>query len=89
MAKLTISVDDQVLKRARIKALEEGTSVNALLREYLERYTGTSRTQAALAGFAELAELSTASSGPTGRTWTRDDVHELSDGAVRIAKPRA
>ena len=78
MANLTITVDDVLLKRARIKALEEGTSVNALLREYLEGYAGTQRTLAALAGFAELAESSEASSGAEGRTWTRGDLHERS-----------
>jgi plasmid stability protein len=80
MANLTISVDDVLLKRARIKALEDGTSVNALLREYLEAYTGTQRTQRALAGFAELAERSEASSGATGRTWTRDELHDRPTG---------
>ena len=76
MANLTISVDDVLLKRARIKALEDGTSVNALLREYLEAYTGTQQTQRALAGFAELAERTEASSGAAGRTWTRDELHD-------------
>lgn len=37
---LTITVDEQTLKRARMRALEEDTSVNALLREYLEGYAG-------------------------------------------------
>ena len=37
---LTITVDDQVLKRARLRALQEGTSVNAVLRECLEAYAG-------------------------------------------------
>jgi len=45
MANLTISVNDEVLKQARIKALEQGTSVNALLREYLEAYAGVMRRQ--------------------------------------------
>lgn len=39
MANLTISIDDEVLKRARLRALREGTSVDALLRDYLERFT--------------------------------------------------
>ncbi len=30
MANLTITVDEQTLKKARMRALEEGTSVNAL-----------------------------------------------------------
>jgi predicted HicB family RNase H-like nuclease len=33
---LTITVDDEVLRRARIRALQQGTSVNVLLREFLE-----------------------------------------------------
>lgn len=81
MANLTITVDDVLLKRARIKALEEGTSVNALLREYLEGYAGTQRTMVALAGFADLAEQSKAGSGIEGRTWSRDDLHDRSSAS--------
>lgn len=43
MANLTITVDEQTLKRARMRALEEDTSVNAVLREYLEEYSGRRR----------------------------------------------
>ncbi len=38
MANLTIVVDEGTLKKARMRALEEGTSVNAVLRERLEEY---------------------------------------------------
>ncbi|TDJ07174.1 MAG: MerR family transcriptional regulator, partial [Deltaproteobacteria bacterium] len=41
MANLTISIDEEVLKLARIKALKQGTSVNAVLRDYLESYSGS------------------------------------------------
>ena len=41
MANLTISVNDEVLKRARIRALEENRSVNAILNQYLEHYAQT------------------------------------------------
>jgi hypothetical protein len=34
MTNLTITVDEGTLKRARMRALEEDTSVNAVLREY-------------------------------------------------------
>ena len=40
MAILTLSIDDEVLRRARIRALELDTSVNAVLREFLEAYAG-------------------------------------------------
>jgi predicted HicB family RNase H-like nuclease len=40
MANLTITVDEDVLKKARLRALQQGVSVNALLRDYLARYAG-------------------------------------------------
>ncbi len=43
MANLTITVDDETVKRARMRALEEGTSVNAVVREFLEGYSGVRR----------------------------------------------
>lgn len=38
MINLTISVDNDVLKQARIRALQENTSVNAVLGRYIEKY---------------------------------------------------
>lgn len=40
MTNLTVKVDEETLKRARIRALEQGTSVNALIRAFTEDYTG-------------------------------------------------
>ncbi len=37
---LTTAVDGEALKRARVKALEESASANAMLRERLEEYAG-------------------------------------------------
>jgi len=79
MANLTITIDDRLLKQARMRALEDGTSVNAVLRTYLERYAGVGDGGEALSGFARLARQSTASSGPRGRAWTRDELHERTD----------
>ena len=76
MANLTITIDERLLRRARMRALEDGTSVNAVLRAYLERYAGAGDAAEALGGFAGLARASTASSGPGGRSWTRDDLHD-------------
>lgn len=76
MANLTIVVDDRLLKRARMRALEDGTSVNAVLRDYLAAYVGETGAREALAQYATLAEAAVASSGPDGRTWTREDAHE-------------
>jgi hypothetical protein len=79
LANLTITVDDRLLKQARMRALEDGTSVNALLRTYLERYAGVGKAGEALGEFAQLALRSTATSGPGGRTWARDDLHDRAD----------
>ena len=35
MKNITVTVDDDVYRRSRIKAAEEGTSVSALVRSYL------------------------------------------------------
>ena len=72
---LTITVDDEVLRRARIRALTQGTSVNAVLRDFLESYAGSDVEAGARARLAALARESGASSGPGGRSWTRDDVY--------------
>ena len=73
MANLTLAVEDAVLKRARQRALEEGTSVNAQVRAFLARYAGAGT---GFAGFLTLTEGLGASSGPEGRSWRRADLHE-------------
>lgn len=75
MANLTLTVDDDVLRRARIRALEQGTSVNAIVREQLIRFAEAD-AGAALGSFLAFAAESEASSGPAGRDWTRDELHE-------------
>ena len=72
---LTITVDDEVLRRARIRALSQGTSVNSVLREFLESYAGSEVEAAARTRLAKLSRGSTVSSGPDGRTWTREDLY--------------
>lgn len=76
MANLTLTIDDEVLRRARIRALEEGTSVNALVRVYLARFAGADDEASALDELRAMAAGSVASSGADGRTWTRDALHE-------------
>lgn len=38
MSNLTISVDEELIRKARVRAIQEGTSVSAKLREYLQHY---------------------------------------------------
>lgn len=80
MANLTLSIDDDLLKKARMRALEQDTSVNALVRTYLQKLVGGSSarsgTQKNMAEFLAWAETVHAGSGPGGRTWTRDELYE-------------
>ena len=72
---LTISVDSHVLKRARIRAVEEDTSVNAVLRDCLEAYAGgRGRNHEAIRRLLLLAEAN--ESGRGSARWTRDELHE-------------
>lgn len=75
MANLTLTIDERLLRAARIRALEQGTSVNALVRDYLEHFAGETRANEAIAGFLDRSTRSAASSGREGRTWTRDELH--------------
>ncbi|MEZ5577127.1 MAG: hypothetical protein R3F44_16460 [Candidatus Competibacteraceae bacterium] len=75
MANLTISVNDEVLKRARIRALEENSSVNTVLGQYLEEYARIDevrrRRWEALLALAEQCQC-----GREGKIWNRDELHE-------------
>lgn len=76
MANLTLSIDDDLLKRARRVALERDTSVNAAVREFLEEFAGPDERDAAMASFLAKAAASRAGSGPEGRTWTRAELYD-------------
>lgn len=74
MANLTISLDDKVLKKARLRAMGQGTSVNALLRDYLNQYAGDrAAEQQALENLLRLSARSSARRGK--KRWTRDELH--------------
>jgi hypothetical protein len=75
MTNLMITVDEQTLKRAR--ALQEDTSVNAVLRERLEEYAGNRQEQIeATQRVIEASRASRSGSGPGGRKWEREDAYE-------------
>ncbi|WP_375480644.1 hypothetical protein [uncultured Jatrophihabitans sp.] len=70
-------IDDDLLRRARLKAIQQGTSVNAVVREHLRDYVSTEESaRAAVEALFALADEAGAGSGTVGRTWTRDDLYE-------------
>ena len=72
---LTISIDDDILEHARIRAIRERTSVNAVVREYLHAYAGVDRQRAeACDSLLALSQASGSRRGGAG--WTRSELHE-------------
>lgn len=85
VSNLTLSLDADTLRRARIRALEQGTSVNAVVREFLAAYAGDAETEARQTVLA-LARASRAGSDASNgsRSWARPDAYE-----VRTRWPRS
>lgn len=81
MSNLTISVDDHLIKQARIRAIEQGTSVSAKVREFLASYVqGAQVAQAPspqlAAGQAFIAAARSSSANTGGAAWCRDDAYD-------------
>jgi len=70
---VTLSIDDEVIRRARRRAEAMGTSVNQLIRDYLENFSGKSD---AAADAAEFERLSRAAQGDSrGWKFDREELH--------------
>ena len=71
---VTLSVDEKVLARARAFAHERGTSVNQLIREYLERLTGAGGPGDVV---VELERLWSEHEGRSGGwKWNREELYD-------------
>ena len=71
---LTLSVDDDIVQGARRHAEAMGTSVNQLVREYLEQLAGKPDRAALVAEFRELTR--TAKGNSRGWKFNREEIHE-------------
>jgi len=75
MKNITLAVDEEVLATVRGYAARHNTTVNALVRDYLERIA-RQQDEAAQAR-QRLVELSRESNGRLGgRQWNRDEIYE-------------
>jgi len=71
---ITLSIDDEVVQEARRRADALGTSVNQLVREYLEQLAGKADPGA---DAKEFEKLSRASRGDSrGWKFNREELHE-------------
>lgn len=72
---LTLSIDDRVLAEARRIAADRGTSLNQLVRDYLNELTRNDDVETIIRELdAMWSEGTYRSEGP----WTRDEAHERS-----------
>ena len=75
VANVTLALDDALLRQARIKAVHENTSVNAVIREFLAQWVRRDDERAAVVERVRAAlDASEYRSG--GVTWSRDDLHQ-------------
>jgi len=86
MSNLTISLDDALIRKARVRAIHEGTSVSARIREFLAAYAGEdNRQQQAGRDFIAAARRSKANS--QGAAWSRADIYDRAYPSTRAAAP--
>lgn len=76
MANLTISINEDLMRRARARAAEEGRSLSAVVGEMLEQYAGRSDAAEVLREIFAIADGSGAAVGEGGITWTRDELYD-------------
>ena len=72
---ITLSVDDRVVAEARRIAAVRGTSLNQIVRDFLNELTRVDEVESVVAQLDALwAEEDRRSEGP----WTREELHERS-----------
>lgn len=75
MASVKITVDDELLRRARARAASAGTSVADVLRTALEKWTVTAEDREAAVA-SVLARSRQARPAQGRQRWSRDDLHD-------------
>ncbi len=75
MKNVTIALDESLLREARRIAADRATTLNSMIREFLEELAGReSRAVKARERIVELCRETQAEVGP--RTWSRGELHE-------------
>ena len=71
---ITLSIEDDIVKEARRRASALGTSVNQLIREYLDQFVGKRDPVVVAAEFERLSGMAAGDSH--GWKFNRDEIHE-------------
>lgn len=76
MKNITLTVEDEILDRARVVAAEKRTTINAMVREFLtEIATRDIKLSKARRELLELMDRSTGDMGPNWK-WSREETYE-------------
>lgn len=83
MSNLTVTIDDELLRAARVKAVRQGTSVNEVCRQAIAAFAHDDETQAVARAHArarafwEFSDSLKLDPGPgRGKRQSRDDMYE-------------
>jgi hypothetical protein len=87
VANLTLSIDDQLLQAARVRAVSEGTSVNEICRKAIENYARAASRADWLARYRTLHAQVEAERGPVMREEPRQTRAAMYDEVVRERMP--
>lgn len=72
---LTLAVDEKTVARAREVARQQGTSLNSLIREYIESLAGQRSGEEILSEFEAMWAEVDRSSGGSGKAFDRDELY--------------
>ena len=76
VSNITMSLDDELVKKARKIAIDKDTSITGLIRKYLQELVEQEELSNTTAA-AELESLFRQSKAVVGRkTWSRDELHD-------------
>ena len=72
---ITLSAKEALINKARDYASKHGTTLNSMIREFLERIVQQEKSDTGLKRFLQLAENYSGDS--KGWTWDRNDIYEI------------
>lgn len=78
---ITLDLDDKIVERARMLAKYRGTTLEAMLDEYIKNYAGEPKMtpEEAKEMVKRLEEMWATSHGNShGEKWTREEIHDRS-----------
>ena len=72
---ITLSAKEALINKARDYASKHGTTLNSMIREFLEKIVKQEKSDTGLKRFLQLAENFSGDS--KGWTWDRNDIYEI------------